>query len=277
MKKLNIYAKQVTSQWGEDGIIEYIVSKIPSIPRIACEFGAWDGVFLSNTYTLWHDKGWRGILIECEKDKAQQIREKFSSYDLKVLERFVKPSGDDALDRIFEKEALPFDIGVLSIDIDSCDYFVWKGLERVDPAVVIIEHNPTIPGYIEYYDPEDERFLLCSAKALETLGKVKGYKLVCCTLANSIFVKEKFFDARYFPDLPVEALFDYSNCVQPLFCALPQGRGWARQRACYGKPRGGIGALMPVINRLRALFDANYRMPSKKLVEHMARFDIHPL
>jgi hypothetical protein len=42
--------KNVYSQNGEDGIIDYILNKIPDKDNWCCEFGAWDGKYLSNTY-----------------------------------------------------------------------------------------------------------------------------------------------------------------------------------------------------------------------------------
>ena len=87
------------------------------------------------------------------------------------------------------------------------------------PYIVVIEHNQTIPGYVDYHDPEGDVFLRCSAKALETLGREKGYKLICCTLTNSIFIKENIFNPQKFPDMPVEFLFDYSGCTAPVLSA----------------------------------------------------------
>ena len=63
---------------------------------------------------------------------------------------------------------------------------------------------------MEYYDEEGHSYLRCSAKSLDKLGNKKGYKLICCTLSNSIFIKAELFDNDKFPDFPVEYLFDYS-------------------------------------------------------------------
>ena len=70
---LNRYAYDVTSQGGEDGIIEHLVSHLPGIPERCCEFGAWDGKHLSNVYTLWHDQGWTGVLIEADGQRCDRI------------------------------------------------------------------------------------------------------------------------------------------------------------------------------------------------------------
>jgi hypothetical protein len=48
----NKFAKDIYSQNGEDGIIEEILNKLEINNGYVCEFGAWDGVHLSNTFNL---------------------------------------------------------------------------------------------------------------------------------------------------------------------------------------------------------------------------------
>jgi len=212
-EKLNKFAKNITSQHGEDGILEYILANIPEIPKVCVDIGAWDGKNLSNIYSLWHNKGWKAILIEGDEERCVQIGLNYKDFDVKSYCMFMAAKGENSIDSLFKKNNLKPEIGVISIDIDSFDYHLWKYMSYVTPSVVIIEHNHTIPAYIDYNDPEGIVFLRCSAKALERLGIEKGYRLICCTLTNSIFIKEDLFNMQKFPDLPVEALFDYSSCA----------------------------------------------------------------
>ena len=70
--KLNIYSRNITSQHGEDGILDYIINSLNGkINKTCCEFGAWDGIFASNCYNLWKNKGWSAVLIESDKDKSR--------------------------------------------------------------------------------------------------------------------------------------------------------------------------------------------------------------
>jgi len=54
LKKLNSFAKNIYSQLGEDGILEivspFLNKKIEDV--FVIEFGAWDGIHLSNTFKL---------------------------------------------------------------------------------------------------------------------------------------------------------------------------------------------------------------------------------
>lgn len=170
MEKLNKFAKNVTSQHGEDGIIHYIIEHVRSVPKVCVEFGAWDGKFLSNTYNLWHNKKWKGILIESDSDKANKIKQNYKNYNVSIFNQWIHPEGRGSIDELFKLNDLDPNIGVISIDIDSYDYYVFKNMNYINSAIIIVEHNHSIPGYIEYYDPPGEVFLRCSAKALEKVG-----------------------------------------------------------------------------------------------------------
>ena len=47
------------------------------------------------------------------------------------------------------------EFGVLSIDVDGCDYWIWDSLQTLNPAVIVIEHNPTIPNHVLYVQAKD--------------------------------------------------------------------------------------------------------------------------
>lgn len=44
------YRKSIFSQSGEDGVLDFILSKLSKLDNWCVEFGAWDGIHLSNTY-----------------------------------------------------------------------------------------------------------------------------------------------------------------------------------------------------------------------------------
>jgi len=57
---LNKFCKNIHSQNGEDGIIAEILNnlKLSTKKNLWCvEFGAWDGIYLSNTFAL-VENGW---------------------------------------------------------------------------------------------------------------------------------------------------------------------------------------------------------------------------
>lgn len=192
------YAKNIKSQFGEDGIIEHLLSKIPTSKNPwSVEFGAWDGEYLSNTYNLVFNKNWNSVYIEGDNKKANDLQKKVDSLkgnqEIHVINAFIQSKGQNSLDSLLSQTNIPQEFEVLSIDIDSIDYHVWKNFINYNPKIVIIEHNPTIPPEIEYIPNEDYSITGASVRALYNLGLEKKYSLVACTDVNCIFVRDEFF------------------------------------------------------------------------------------
>ncbi len=95
------------------------------------------------------------------------------------------------------------DIGLLSIDIDGNDYWVWNAIEVINPRIVVCEYNSafgdTLPVSVPY-DPRFEKtkahysqlYYGCSLAALCYLAGRKGYDFVGTTSAgvNAYFVRK---------------------------------------------------------------------------------------
>ena len=54
MLNLHDFKKNIYSQFGEDGILSELISRLPqeALNHTAVEFGAWDGIHLSNIANL---------------------------------------------------------------------------------------------------------------------------------------------------------------------------------------------------------------------------------
>ena len=273
--KLNKYASNITSQHGEDGILEYIIESLgDGIHKTCCEFGAWDGVFASNCYNLWHNKEWSALLIEGDPDKYKDLVVNTSDFKLVKKELcLVGLKGENSLDNILGRTNFSEKLGLLSIDIDSFDYHVWKNLRNSEPQIVIIEHNLFIPPYINYHDPEDESYLRCSAKSLEILGREKEYKLICCTLSNCIFIKDDLFDPCKFPDYPVEYLFDYSAIQSQI---LMTGVGDNRYPVLSKKISNGRKNLYKFYYWFQSIIKSNvtFSPPSENVKKNLKKFGL---
>ncbi len=61
------------SQFGEDGIVEKIFQVIGAENRWCVELGAWDGVYLSNTYNL-VEQNWSAVLVEGDRRKFSALQ-----------------------------------------------------------------------------------------------------------------------------------------------------------------------------------------------------------
>lgn len=137
---------------------------------------------------------------------------------MKTLQSFVTPEN---INQLFTDAGVPVDFDVLSIDIDSIDYFVWEGLTEYTPRIVIVEYNSAIPATEEYIAPRDEAIKLsgtsdegASLLAYERLAKRKRYQLVYTELSgsNAFFIHESC--KQYFPDTDWSQ-FTVENLYQP--------------------------------------------------------------
>jgi hypothetical protein len=185
---LKEHRHNVTSQNGEDGVIDAIFKKIGAANKWCCEFGAWDGKTISNTYDLIMNQGWSAVLIEAEAERFKQLQNNFREINRAVLmQEFVRPSN---IEEILNKTPLPKDLDLLSIDVDNDDYLIWQTLENYRPRVVVIEVNtsygPEMRKIPELGKPAG-RDAAASFASMVDLAKLKGYELAC-HIGNTIFV-----------------------------------------------------------------------------------------
>jgi hypothetical protein len=192
--KLNLleFRANTHSQDGEDGILHKLFETLGVERGVFCEFGAWDGIFLSNVYSLCR-RGWRGCYIESDEERYQALVRNVARPDVVKIRARVSPSGENGLDHILSRsglfrtgEALRLDL--LSIDIDSDDLAVWRSVTTVRPTVVVIEYNPTIPIDVFFENPPGKNQGNAARSIFEYACTI-GYRLVAATGANLVFVK----------------------------------------------------------------------------------------
>ncbi len=167
-------AKNVTSQFGEDGLIEAIFEIIGVKYKNCFEIGASDGLFFSNTKAL-RDKGWKSALVEVDQEdfRAACVNTK-DEKDTDVLHCGI--SEKNGVDWLFKDG----DCDLGSIDTDGDDIGHWRRMEKMRPRVMIIECA--------------ERGLVsaqASPDALTALAKEKKYTPIACTFCNMIFIADE--------------------------------------------------------------------------------------
>lgn len=188
------YKKNITSQFGEDGIIEEVLRRLGSFSdKQCCEFGAWDGKYLSNTYNLITNHNYEAILIEGDKKKFNKLKINFTNKKIIKLNKFVTFAGEDSLDNILERTHFNLDFDFLSIDIDGLDYYIFESLCKFTPKLICIEFNPTIAKKINYLQEKNKKITQgSSAKSIIDLGLKKDYFPIASTTCNLFFIHNKF-------------------------------------------------------------------------------------
>ena len=192
---------QVFSQWGEDGIINWLTDKFSEIPKIFLEIGTED-YNESNTKFLLINKNWDGYLIEADNEAVKKIKKQriYWKHNLKIENQFINK---DNINNIIKKMGIPKNIGLMSIDIDSVDYWVLKELKVLNPSIIICEYNSlfglkkslTVPYKKKFFRSKEHfsnLYFGASIKAFENLMKKKGYFLIGTNSAgNNAFFMEK--------------------------------------------------------------------------------------
>jgi hypothetical protein len=219
---------KVHSQFGDDGIIQYLIKNTKIQNQAFIEFGV-ENYVEANTRFLLINNNWTGLVMDCSRKYIDYIKKDsiYWKYDLTALQAFVTR---DNINALIEKNGFSGEIGLLSIDIDGNDYWIWECINVVKPAIVVIEYNSefgfkhaiTIP-----YDPQFHRtkahysnlYFGASIKALCHLGDRKGYYFVGSNSngCNAYFVKKEYIGMLK-PLLPeegyVEAKFRQSRDPQ---------------------------------------------------------------
>lgn len=214
------FARNVTSQCGENGIIEKVLEVIDESNKWCVEFGSWDGKNCSNTYNLITEKDYSAVLIEGDKQRFGDLLKTFEG-NTKVIpfNTFVGFKSKDCLDTILKDTPIPIDFDILSIDIDGNDYHIWDAVKQYKPKVVVIEFNPSIPTCVEFVQPKDMRLSQGnSLLSITKLGKSKGYELVSVTKINAIFVLDKYFKLFEITDNTPESLRVSEALITHIFC-----------------------------------------------------------
>ncbi len=211
---------KVFSQFGEDGIIQYLINNIPLKNKIFIEFGV-QNYKESNTRFLLINNNWKGLIIDSDSKSIDYIKndEIYWRYNITAISKFITKEN---INNIFTSNGFEGDIGLLSIDIDGNDYWVWDAINVVNPRIVICEYNSifgskdavTIP-----YDPSFNRteahfsnlYFGASLPALCHLANKKGYIFIGCNNAgnNAFFIRKDF--ANFFKKVTIKGGYVMSN------------------------------------------------------------------
>lgn len=203
---------KVFSQFGEDGILQYLIreANLPRSLHTFIEFGV-QNYEEANTRFLLMNNNWRGLILDGSESGIRHVTQSpwFWRYDLTATCAFLTKEN---INHLFTDAGFEGEIGLLSIDLDGNDYWIWDSIASVNPVLVVAEYNSVFGSSRAVSVPYDESFVRstahhsnlywgCSLKALNCVAHKKGYKFVGCNRAgnNAFFVRN-----------------DYMNRLQPL-------------------------------------------------------------
>ena len=195
----------VFSQFGEDGIIDWIINRIPKIEKIFLEIGTQD-YWESNTRFLLKMRNWKGYIFEASKKDVSKIKSQriYWQHKIQVTQAFVDKEN---INKLIDKNVSEKDIGLLSIDIDGNDYWIIEEIKNLSPSIIVCEFNSNygdIHKISSIYDSKFERskkhfsniYFGASIQALKSMLQKKGYFFLGTNSAgvNAFFVREDLRD-----------------------------------------------------------------------------------
>ncbi len=208
---------RVTSQFGDDGIIEWIVQRLPGIHPSFVEFGV-ETFAEANMRFLLRNRNWRGLVMDGSGAAMQLLRSQpiHWMHDLVAVEAFVTV---DNINDLIVDNGFGGKRGVLSVDIDGNDYWVLEAIDCVDPAVIVVEVNgvfgdvhavtvPYDPAFARMEHHHSGQYFGASVKAMAELCARKGYTFLGTNSAG------------------VNAFFVRNDLALPLVDAIGEIRAW---------------------------------------------------
>jgi len=194
----------VNTTAGEDGYLRDIFEKIGDNTNFCVDIGA-RGDSLSNTKYISEQRNWARLLFDIQGGAG-------------IISVKVTPSN---INELLRENNCPKELDLISIDIDSADYWIWKALQY-SARVVIIEVNSHLPFNIPVVTPLNADYSIGSGAyfgtsmlAMQILARSKGYSLVQKTPSNAIYVRDDFIDKLNWPNI---------NNIEKLF--IPPDRSW---------------------------------------------------
>ena len=202
------------SQFGEDGVIEYLIRRCDISPATFVEIGVED-YEEANTRFLAEHRLWRGLIVDQNPRLADDLAETRLNWRAQVRAASAFVTRENVRDVV-----APFvageRLGILSIDIDGSDYWVLEELVELAPAMIVVEYNSlfgstapvTIPydaGFDRTHGELHSVYYGASLAAFDHLLAPRGYALVGCTSAgNNAF----FVHSDHLGDVPSRSVAD---------------------------------------------------------------------
>lgn len=198
---------QVFSQFGDDGIIQWLVQNLEIPNNTFVEFGVED-YSESNTRFLMMNNNWSGFVMDGNNNNINKLKNQYYywRYDLNVQAAFITRGNINSL---IAAQNFAEDVGLLHIDLDGNDYYIWETLNVIKPIIVIVEYNSLFGAdrpISVIYDDDFRRsnahysslFWGASLLSLYNLANEKGYSFIGCNSAgnNAYFVRNDKLNKR---------------------------------------------------------------------------------
>jgi hypothetical protein len=187
------------SQFGEDGVIQWLIARVPIANRNFVEFGVEDYRESNTRFLLEHD-GWSGLILDGGTAHVRFVRDVGLAWRGVIETRSAFVTAENINDLLAGQ---PADTGLLSVDVDGMDYWILSAITAIRPRIVICEYNSlfgpdaavSVP-YLASFDRTTAHhstlYFGASISALAHWAGEHGYRLVGSTAqgVNAFMVRD---------------------------------------------------------------------------------------
>ena len=221
-KSINDYEFKIFSQFGDDGIIQYLIKNISVENEIFIEFGVED--FLeSNSRFLMMNNNWAGFVMDGSEDMMNSLKNQLWYWQYSLTRKAVFIDKEN-INELLANTGFS-NIGLMSIDLDGNDYHILAEIDfsKLNPSILILEYNsvfgkerPITVAYDKTFNRTNAHysnlFWGASLSALNYAASKKGYSLIGCNLAgvNAYFIKTSLLNDNV-KELSIEEAFRESK------------------------------------------------------------------
>jgi hypothetical protein len=183
--KILDFSSNTHSQVGKDGIISYILYMMDIHKGHFVEFGAWDGIHLSNCRRL-YESGWSGTFVEPDHKKYCQLKDNYRfEPGVDCLNSFITPNNINRV--LYEYDNIDF----MSIDVDGIDIEIFERCE-LNPKIVCIKGGNAAYPFEKRVPMNKVDRVGQSLSVIKEIVESKGYKILCL-FQDVIIVQERYF------------------------------------------------------------------------------------
>lgn len=216
------YQRNDTSQCGEDGMIEELLRRLDIQKGVSVDIGASDGMWYSNTFNLVRN-GWEVYEVEGNvNDGLPKFCQTYPNVKYKFC-YVTDKDNENNVNKVLKELGCPKEIDLMSIDIDSIEYWIWDVLE-FSPKVMVIEIEPRNYPLDMIYHNRDESIPkevrrnvinppqnITGAGPMLEMAKKKGYFLIGHTITNLFFLRKDMIERLKWPEVTnVEELSNFN-------------------------------------------------------------------
>lgn len=195
-QRLTAHRFGCVSQAQEDGVLLAIFERVGVTNRRFVELGCGDNGGNSGFLAL--ELGWSGLMVDRDTACVRVLRRRLRPRGVTIARHWITTA---SVNKLLENSEMSGEVDLLSIDVDGNDYWIWDAITACSPRVVVVEFNSafgadrsvTVP-----YRPRFERdksvcqglYYGASIRALASLGRRKGYRLVAGENVNAFFLRD---------------------------------------------------------------------------------------